>query len=544
MNPTTTLSDTGPGTNQAGSAHAGNPTQVQRRPPAALAWRTTRRRWRQLTGGHGRLLTAVLMGAMAAFTTMSMVNLAMPGIARQFQLAQGEVQWVASAFLLAMASALPAAPWLLQRWGVRACFGGATLALLLGAGLCAAGTSVEALLLGRVLQGLAAGLMQPVPLLLVQRCVRPAWRGRAAGLMATGTALAVAGGPLAGGLLIDRFGWPGMFALPLPLGLLSLGLLLASPRAADIDRLPGAAAQRLDWTGLVLASLAVAALMQGLSNLAASRSALAALALTVGALAAAAFVARQSALQPAMPPDLPGAAVGQHKTPPDSASQQVKPLVSAALLADARYRLSCLAALMYGLVLNAFTYLLPLWLHGSLGLPQSRTGLVLSLAGVAMVLVQPWAAAQVDLRPHRPVLGVGFGLLALALLLLPAGGAWAQSLGPAWVLPGAAAAALLCRVGLACAFAALFIPAQRALAPALQAQGATLAQWTQTQGGVLGVGLAALALQWGQSGQLEGAQVADATATAFQLLALAALLAAVLTWQLRSATSARTDQRR
>lgn len=495
--------------------------------------RDARATWHNLTGGHGHLLAAVLAGAMAAFTTMSMVNLAVPGMARQFQLAPSDVHWVASAFLLAMASALPAAPYLLQRWGVRTSVGVATLVLMLAGALCAASTSFHGVLLGRVLQGVAAGLIQPVPLLLVQRCVAAPWRGRAAGVMGTGMALSVALGPLAGGLLIDWLGWQGVFALPLPLGLLSLGLLYVKGHAArvstSVDRHTpdsGAtgslqtAAPRLDWAGLLLASLAVTALMQGLSQLAAGQGALCALALTVSALSAVGFAARQS--------DLNRQAAGQ------SAGQSAQALVSTALMADRHYRLSCLAALLYGLVLNAFTYLLPLWLHDSLGQTESRMGVVLLMGGLATVLVQPLAAGQVDLRAHRPVLGIGFGVLAAALVLLPMIGAGAVQMGEGRVLAGAAFAAVLCRIGLACAYAALFVPAQRALAPELQAQGATLSQLTQTLGGVLGIGMAALALQWCLAARGAAQQPGDAMRDVFWLLALVAALAAALTWRLRA----------
>ena len=494
-----------------------------------ISQRHARATWQDLTGGNGTLLAAVLAGAMASFTTMSMVNLAVPGMARQFQLAPGDVHWVASAFLLAMASALPAAPCLMQRWGVRACFGGAMLVLLLAGGLCAASTSFHALLLGRVLQGLAAGLMQPVPLLMVQRCVAGPWRGRAAGLMGTGTALSVAFGPLAGGLLIDGLGWQGVFLLPVPLGVVSLGLLFtpgwlrsvagsnAEPAAVQVATgSAGTAAQRMDWAGLLLASLAVTALMQSLSLLAAGQGTLCALAMTVTALSAVGFAARQCDLNN------------------EAAANRVQALVSTALMADRCYRLSCLAALMYGLVLNAFTYLLPLWLHDNLGQTESRMGLVLLMAGLATVVVQPLAARQVDLHAHRPVLGIGFGVLAAALLGLPLIGGVTMKLGPAWMLTGASCGAVLCRIGLACAFAALFVPAQRALPPSLQAQGATLAQLTQTLGGVLGIGLAALSLQWCQAARGTTQGPGDAMRDVFWLLALVAALAAVLTWRLRS----------
>ena len=485
--------------------------------------------WAALTGGQGRLLAAALAGAMAAFTTMSMVNLAVPGLTRQFHLPQGDVHWVASAFLLAMASAMPAAPCLLQRWGVRIYLGAATLVLMLASVLCAASDSFHGVLLGRVLQGLAAGLMQPVPLLLVQRCVAAPWRGRAAGAMGTGTALTLAFGPLAGGLLIDRLGWQGVFALPLPLGLLSLGLLVFQRRdmtaraledrhAASTDGLgnQGAAAQRMDWVGLLLASLAITALMQCLSQLALGQGALCALALTVSTLSALGFIARQAELN----------------RPPGG--QTVHALVSTALMADRRYRLSCMAALLYGLVLNGFTYLLPLWLHDRLGMAESRMGLVLLVGGLATVLVQPLAATQVDLRAHRPVAGIGFGVLAAALVCLPLISTAAVQWGGGWVLAGASCAAVLCRVGLACAFAALFVPAQRALAPALQAQGATLAQFTQTLGGVLGIGLAALALQWRAGMQGPTAGPGAGIGDVFWLLAGVAAVAAALTWRLRA----------
>ena len=107
-------------------------------------------------------------------------------------------------------------PWLLARFGYRATFNGCMGLLLAGGLLGGFAQNYALVLVARVAEGLAAGVVQPIPAIIIMRAFEPHEQGRASGLFGMGVVLASALGPSVGGLLVDAFGWRSIFFMVAP----------------------------------------------------------------------------------------------------------------------------------------------------------------------------------------------------------------------------------------------------------------------------------------------------------------------------------------
>jgi MFS family permease len=120
-----------------------------------------------------------MVGTMASIMSSTVVNVAIPGLSHQFALGQARAQWVSSGFMVAMTVSMLTTPWLLARFGYRATYNGCMLVLLAGGALGGFAQNYAVVLSARVLEGLAAGAVQPIPAIIVMRAFEPHEQGRA-----------------------------------------------------------------------------------------------------------------------------------------------------------------------------------------------------------------------------------------------------------------------------------------------------------------------------------------------------------------------------
>ena len=179
-------------------------------PPPSLSSRYgARYRW--------LLLLSVMVGMMASIMSSTIVNVAIPGMSHHFALGQERAQWVSSGFMVAMTVSMLTTPWLLARYGYRRTYVG-TMVLLMAGGIAGGlANHFPLVLAARVAEGLAAGVVQPIPAIIILRAFEPHEQGRASGIFGMGVVLAPAIGPSIGGVLVDLFGWRSIFFMVVPL---------------------------------------------------------------------------------------------------------------------------------------------------------------------------------------------------------------------------------------------------------------------------------------------------------------------------------------
>ncbi|WP_028663230.1 MFS transporter [Saccharomonospora halophila] len=206
-----------------------------------------------------RALAVTLTAGFMSLLDVSIVNVALPSIQRGLDASTAGVQWVVSGYALTFGLVLVSGGRLGDAVGRRRMFLIALSAFILTSALAGAAVNELMLVLARLLQGVAAGLLTPQNSGLIQELFRGAERGRAFGAFGTTVAISTAVGPVLGGLIIALFGadqgWRWVFFVNVPIGAVALFLAArllppSAPRGRPVR-------SQLDYLGMVLLGLAV-----------------------------------------------------------------------------------------------------------------------------------------------------------------------------------------------------------------------------------------------------------------------------------------------
>lgn len=166
-------------------------------------------------------LVAVALGVMMVGLDGTVVGVANPTIAADLDASLAGLQWVTNGYLLALAVLLIVGGKLGDRFGRKKIFILGIVGFALTSLLCALASSIGVLVAARVLQGVAGALLMPNTLALLRAAFPPTELNRAVGIWGGSSALAVASGPIVGGLLVEHVSWQSIFLLNLPLGVLA-----------------------------------------------------------------------------------------------------------------------------------------------------------------------------------------------------------------------------------------------------------------------------------------------------------------------------------
>lgn len=205
------------------------------------------------------VLASLSLSMLLPSLAISSANVALPTLARAFDARTTQVQWVVLAYLLATTSLIVGAGRLGDLWGRRRLLLSGFALFTVASLLCAWAPTLPMLVAARALQGAGAAALMTLPMAMVGALLPKARAGSAMGLLGTMSAVGTALGPSLGGGLLAVSGWPAVFAVNLPLGLLGFALawhcLPAEPRRSGMPALdlPGMA-----WLVLTLAAYALA----------------------------------------------------------------------------------------------------------------------------------------------------------------------------------------------------------------------------------------------------------------------------------------------
>ena len=209
-----------------------------------------------------KALAVCLVAGFMTLLDVSIVNVALPSIQEGLDAREGALQWIVSGYALTLGLLLVPSGRLGDARGQRPLFmTGVALFVLASAG-CGLAPSETVLIVMRLLQGFAGGLITPQVSATIQNLFRGEERGKAFGFFGTTVAISTAIGPLLGGLLIELFGdehgWRAVFFVNLPIGIAALVLahryLPAPPPREDRD-------VHLDPLGVILLGAAVVCLL-------------------------------------------------------------------------------------------------------------------------------------------------------------------------------------------------------------------------------------------------------------------------------------------
>ncbi|MCV7281867.1 MFS transporter [Mycolicibacterium flavescens] len=448
----------------------------------------TRSRW---------ILAAVALALFCVQIDYFAMNLALPRIAAEFDRSATDLQWLVSAYMLALGAFMVPAGRIGDIFGRRrallcgiALFGVASVA-------CALAPSALLLIAFRVLQGIGAAFIFPVSVSVLTNAYGSARAGKSIGTAYGIAALGNAAGPLVGGLLTDSVGWRWIFWLNVPLTLVSLAIAARTVTESFDETAP----RHLDVTGLALISTGI-----GLFTLTFDRApewgwvsgwTLGAFAVSVATLAAFVVVERRARW----------------------------PLVDLALLGNPRFTLLVVAGTVANVAYVVTIFVSTLFMQQVLGLDPLAAGLAFLGPSVGAA-AGGWLAGRLAAR-RSPALVMGTTIVLAAFSVA------ALALSGGWIAYLAALTAGGATLGLVYAFTTVATQAVVRPERAGEAAGITLTVLVSVAG--VGVAVAGTALEVLQS---NGFPAADASQTVLTVLAALLLAAgAAVLWTTRPVPS-------
>ncbi|NMO34788.1 DHA2 family efflux MFS transporter permease subunit [Streptomyces sp. GMY01] len=295
----------------------------------------------------------LVLGTFMASLDATIVNVGIDTLAHEFDASVADIQWVSTAYLLAVVAAVPASGWLADRLGGRRVWLAAVGVFLLGSALCALSWSATSLIVFRVVQGLGGGLLPPTGQALLARIAGPARTGRVISVVAVVPLLSPVLGPLAGGSLLAVAAWQWLFLVNLPIG--AAAVLLARRHVPVVA--PASRRAPFDVRGAALLSPGLAVLVFGLTEVAHGRTVPATVGVAAGLLMLAGFVVH-------------------------GLRTRSTPLIDPRLFTRPPLGAAALALLVLGASVFGTTFLLPLYFQTGRGLTAWQTGLLLVPQGV------------------------------------------------------------------------------------------------------------------------------------------------------------------
>jgi EmrB/QacA subfamily drug resistance transporter len=204
-------------------------------------------------------LAAVAFGLFMIMLDNTVVNVALPSIQRDLDMKLSELEWIVSGYALTFAALMLIGGKLADAYGRRLIFVIGIAVFTLASLACGLASTGEVLIAARVAQGVGAAMMNPATLSIIAVTFPPRERGTAIGIWAGVSALALAIGPLVGGLLTEHAGWNWIFFINVPVGVLGIAASFLL-----IDESRDETHERLDLPGLFTSGIGLFALTYGL----------------------------------------------------------------------------------------------------------------------------------------------------------------------------------------------------------------------------------------------------------------------------------------
>ena len=311
---------------------------------------------------------------------MTVVNVAVPTLAREFAATTTTIEWVVTGYLLSLALFIPISGWLGDRFGTKRVFLAALITFLSGSLLCGLSWNVESLIAFRVFQGVGGGMLTPVGMTMLFRAFPPSERAAASAVLTIPITVAPALGPILGGYLVDYQNWRWIFFLNIPFGLIAL-----TASALVLREEVQEAVGRLDIRGFVLSGVGLVSFIYALSEAGQHGfDSPRVLAFAIGGLAVlAAFTLTEL--------------------------RTAHPMIDVRLLGDKLFGASNFVMIVGNASIMGIFFVLPIFLQTQKGLDAFHVGLITFPMAAGVALMAPFASKLYPKIGPRRMMILGFG---------------------------------------------------------------------------------------------------------------------------------------
>jgi EmrB/QacA subfamily drug resistance transporter len=413
-------------------------------------------------------LTAVAFGLFMIMLDNTVVNVALPSIQHSLHLKISELEWVVTGYALTFGALMLTGGKLADLFGRRLIFV-VGLAIFTGSSLaCGLAGSASVLIGARVIQGIGAALMNPATLSIITVTFPPRQRGTAIGIWAGISALALAIGPLVGGVISQRINWNWIFYINIPVGLVGIAAAFAFiDESRDTSH-----EQKPDVSGLFTSALGLFALSYALieSNTYGWTSGRILASFAVAALSLAAFILLEL--------------------------RQRLPMLELGLFRNKVFAGANSVMLLVGLAMFGVFFYVSLYVQQVLGYSPTQAGASFLPWTILIILLAPIAGKLSDRMGSRPFVTGGMVVLAGSLLLFARMGVHESFWG---LLP----AMLLGGLGMSAAMAPVTAAAMSSVRPDKAGVGSAVLNSMRQVGGSLGIAIMGAIVAAGVSSSLK-----------------------------------------
>ena len=397
-------------------------------------------------------LAAVSFGLFMIMLDNTIVNVALPSIQRSLGLKISELEWVVTGYALTFGALMLTGGKLADLFGRRLIFVVGLTIFTLSSLACGLAGGADLLIAARVVQGVGAAMMNPATLSIITATFPARQRGMAIGIWAGVSAMALAIGPLVGGILTEKISWGWIFFINVPVGAIAI---VAAFAFIDESR-DTSQEQRPDVPGLVTSALGLFALSYGLieANTYGWTSARILTAFVIAAVSLGAFIVLEL--------------------------HQRLPMLDLSLFKNVGFAGANSVMLLVGLAMFGVFFYVSLYVQQIPGYSPTQAGAAFLPWTILIMLIAPWAGRLSDRIGPRPLVTTGMVILAGSLFVFSRLGTnesfWS-------LLPGM----LLGGVGMSIAMAPTTAAAMSSVRPDKAGVGSAVLNSMRQVGGSLGI---------------------------------------------------------
>jgi DHA2 family multidrug resistance protein len=351
--------------------------------------------------GKWTVAISIALGSVMSTIDTSIVNVAIPQIRGELGASLQEITWITTGYMIAMVLVMPLTGFLGSFFGQKRVYLASLVVFTVGSVLCGTARSLEMLVLWRIVQGFGGGALQPTQQAILRQTFPPAEQGMAMAVFSMVIMVGPAVGPVLGGWITDNYSWPWIFFVNLPVGVLGIYLTMRNViEPADVlaaNRARAAVARKnLDWAGIALMAIAIAALQYVLEE-GPRDDWYDSTAIVVGTFIAAvglcAFVIRELTA--------------------------TAPVIDLRMFRDPTFASGTVIGAVVFAMLMGSMFLLPVFTQEMMRFTATESGIVLLPRTIAMIIASPIVGRLYN--QIRPAWLCGFGMIMTAL------GCWLQS---------------------------------------------------------------------------------------------------------------------
>ncbi|WP_455587854.1 DHA2 family efflux MFS transporter permease subunit [Bacteroides sp.] len=338
------------------------------------------------------ILGNIMIGTFMAVLDTTIVNTGLPVIMGTLGASINTAEWVLTGYMLAIASILPAAAWLADRFGYKKIYFISMFVFTFGSFMCGNSTSIEELIFWRVIEGMGCGTIMPLGMAIVSNTFPPEERGMALGFWTIASAASVSFGPYIGGYLVDNLNWNYIFYVNVPVGIIALFVTAILQEEYKADK-----PAPFDIPGFITSGIFLPAFMYGLSEVNSAtntqgwNSPVVLVSMWISAVTFVLFIYFELTVK--------------------------YPLINLKVFTDRNFTLSNVMMFIFGVGMFGSTFLIPLYLQNNLGYSALQAGAFFIPVGIIQGICSPVSGMLGQKINPKILIVAGLGLMAFSFYM-------------------------------------------------------------------------------------------------------------------------------